>query len=284
MSYSERTIDLSGVPETMLWPLWNRAAEQQRRNRLLDDPLAADLVARIDYDFAGRFGRPNVHHVIRARLGDELIQAHVDACGNEQPVVVCLGDGLDTQPWRVADPRIHWLNVDVSEALALRERLWPVHAKTRTVRCSALDPKWTEAVPADCMPFISAAGLLMYCQPIDVIRLLAMIADRMPGAMVFFDTIPPCFSRKKRQGFHVTARYREPRMSWGISVDDLPAFLDAIPGVTTGRVWTYADPYPERLRLLHLLSRIGPLRRRLAAGLAVARTVRKTRAFYMQRR
>ena len=108
-----------------------------------------------------------------------------------------------------------------------------------------------------------------------------MIADRMPGAVVFFDTIPPWFSRKTLRGLQVTRQYRAPRMPWGISVDDIPAFLEAIPGVTTGRVWTYADPYPERTRILNLLSRIGPLRRRLAGGLAVARTVRKTRAFYM---
>ena len=283
MRSPQRTIDLSGVPETMLWPLWNRAAEQARRQRLLDDPLAADLVSRIDYDFAGHFGRPSVYHVIRARLGDDLIQAHVDACGDDEPVVVCLGDGLDTQAWRVTDPRIRWLSVDVPEAVAVREQLLPAHAHARTVRCSALDPAWTEEVPADCMPFVSAAGLLMYFEPLEVIRLLAMIADRMPGAMVFFDTIPPWFSRKTLSGFQVTRRYRAPRMPWGISVDDLPAFLEAIPGVTTGRVWTYADPYPERTRILHLLSRIGPLRRRLAAGLAVARTVRKTRAFYMRR-
>ena len=283
MRSPQQTVDLSGVPETMLWPLWNRAAEQRRRNRLIDDPIAADLVTRIDYDFAGHFGRPSVYHVIRARLGDDLIQAHVDACDDEEPVVVCLGDGLDTQPWRVDDPRIRWLSVDVPEAAAVRERLLPACRNGQTVRCSALDPAWTEAVPPDCMPFVSAAGLLMYFEPLDVIRLLAMIADRMPGAVVFFDTIPPWFSRKTLAGFQVTPQYRAPRMPWGISVDDLPEFLEAIPGVTTGRVWTYADPYPERTRVLNFLSRIGPLRRRLAAGLAVARTVRKTRAFYMSR-
>ena len=52
-------ISLDGVPETMLWPLWHRVglAETGRvpREELLDDPRAADLLRRINYDFVGRF-------------------------------------------------------------------------------------------------------------------------------------------------------------------------------------------------------------------------------------
>ena len=33
-------VELDGVPETMLWPLWNRGVEHGRDDRLIDDPLA----------------------------------------------------------------------------------------------------------------------------------------------------------------------------------------------------------------------------------------------------
>ena len=67
---NKTAVHLSGVPETLLWPLWNRAAETRRPDRLIVDPMAADLVDRIDYDFAAHFGRPNAFHGIRARMGD----------------------------------------------------------------------------------------------------------------------------------------------------------------------------------------------------------------------
>lgn len=281
MSDNKHKIQLSGVPETMLWPLWNRAAEQERPDPLIHDPLAAELVSRLDYDFAGTFGPPSVFHVIRARVSDDLVSEYAAREGHES-VVVSLGDGLETQAWRLADPRIQWLSVDVPEAIEVRRRLLPRQSNTLSVACSALDTDWIEAVPRGSRPFISAAGLLMYFEREQVMRLLADIADRLPNATLFFDTIPPFFSRKTLRGLKVTPNYTAPSMPWGVSVDDIPAFLDSIPGVASSKTWTYADPYPERTRLYHFLSRIGPLRRRLAGGLAVARTVRKNADHYRQ--
>ena len=103
---NKTNLALSGVPETMLWPLWNRAAEQTRRDRLIDDPIAAELVARIDYDFAGMFGKPSVFHAIWARL-------------------------------------------------------LPEHGGAVSIRCSALDPAWMQAIPQTLAPFVSASGLLI---------------------------------------------------------------------------------------------------------------------------
>ena len=97
------SLDPTGVPEAMLWPLWNRAAEQSRPDKLLENPLSAELVERIDFDFRGMFGSPNVFHVIRARVGDDLIGDYVRGCDGE-PLVICLGNGIDTRAWRIGIP------------------------------------------------------------------------------------------------------------------------------------------------------------------------------------
>ena len=73
----QHLITLDGVPETMLWPLWNRAAEMKRTDRLLEDPMAAELVERIDYDFLGHCGKPTAFHLIRARVCDDLIRNYL---------------------------------------------------------------------------------------------------------------------------------------------------------------------------------------------------------------
>jgi O-methyltransferase involved in polyketide biosynthesis len=49
-------VDLTGVPETLLWTLYHRAEEARRPDAVLRDPLAVELVERIDYPFAERFG------------------------------------------------------------------------------------------------------------------------------------------------------------------------------------------------------------------------------------
>jgi O-methyltransferase involved in polyketide biosynthesis len=49
---------LTGVSETALWTLWNRGSEALRPDRTVDDPLAGELLERIDYPhqaFCGAF-------------------------------------------------------------------------------------------------------------------------------------------------------------------------------------------------------------------------------------
>ena len=49
---AEKTrIELEGVPETLLWNLYNRAVEARRPDAVLHDPLAVELVDGIDYPF-----------------------------------------------------------------------------------------------------------------------------------------------------------------------------------------------------------------------------------------
>ena len=264
------SVELSGVPETMLWPLWHRAAETRRRDRLIDDPMAADLVARIDYDFAGSFGRPNVAHPIRARVCDDLIRGYLKQAEGDA-VVVALGDGLETQLWRIGADSARWFSVDLPEAIEVRRRLLPAHPRATLVEGSALDPAWMDLLPEGTAPFISAAGLLMYFEEKEAGALLSRIAERFPGAEIFFDTIPPVFSRKTLKGFKVTKRYTAPPMPWGIRIDELPRFLEDRCGLEVVSLQTYLDPFPLRTRLYRWMLPAGFLRRRLAPGLVYAR-------------
>ncbi len=266
----DASIVLSGVPETMLWTLYNRAAETARDDRLIVDPMAVELVGRINYDFAARFGKPSVFHPIRARVSDDLICRYVDRCADD-PVVVALGEGLETQLWRVDDGRVRWVSVDLPEAIDVRHRLLPHHPRMSLVATSALDDTWMDAVPSATAPFITASGLLMYFHETEVAGLLGRIAKRFPGAEIFFDAIPPFFSRKTLRGLKVTKTYTAPPMPWGIRVDRLPLFLDRIPGIGALTIQTYADPFPRRTQVYAFLSHIAFLRNRLAASLVHAR-------------
>ena len=66
----------------------------------LADPLAVGRLERIDYDFRGTFGSPQVVHAIRSRFTDELIRAFL--ARHPGATVACLGEGLETQLWCAA--------------------------------------------------------------------------------------------------------------------------------------------------------------------------------------
>mgnify|MGYP001801699287 CR=1 FL=1 len=263
-------LKLAGVPETLLWPLWNRAVESRRQDAIIDAPWAVALVKRIDYDYARSFGKPTAFHPIRARFGDDRIRAFAERHG-DGAIVVALGEGLDTQRLRVADPRLRWFSVDVPAAVTLREHMIEGVENERLIADSALSEAWMDQVPNDRPVFITALGLLMYFQPEQVRQLLRQISARFPMAELCFDTITPLISRKTQRGLRVTRHYTAPPMPWGISVDHVEAFLTTV-GWSPLSVQTYADPFPDRMRLYKWLSHGGPVRRARAGGLVHAQS------------
>jgi O-methyltransferase involved in polyketide biosynthesis len=50
------SVELVGVPETLLWTLYHRATDARRPDAVLRDPKAVELLDRIDFPFEERFG------------------------------------------------------------------------------------------------------------------------------------------------------------------------------------------------------------------------------------
>ncbi len=216
-------VNLTGVPETMLWTLHNRATEARRPDALLRDPECLRIYDSIDYDFARSFGRPDTSHPMRSLVFDGAVRPWIAA--HPGGAVVELGAGLETQLSRVDDGQINWFCVDVPEALAVRERFLPPSERCRFVPRSALDLAWLDDVDGARGVFVSAQGLLMYFEEAEVKRLILAIVQRFPGVELMFDTIPRWFSRKTLRGFRKTRAYQAPPMPWGIGQDEVGPLL-----------------------------------------------------------
>jgi O-methyltransferase involved in polyketide biosynthesis len=129
-------VELTGVPETLLWTLYHRAAEARRLDAVLHDPMAVELVDAIDYPFEQRFGRARLGQwqALRALCFDNEIRRFLGAYPDG--TVIALGEGLETQFWRVDNGRVDRVTVDVPEAIALRERLLPPSPRRRSLASS----------------------------------------------------------------------------------------------------------------------------------------------------
>ena len=265
-------IFLSGVPETMLWPLWNRACEMRRSDRLIEDSLSSDLVKRIDYDFEKTFGRPSGFHPIRARLCDDRIKSYIDK-NQAAPTIIGLGEGLETQVWRIKCQDMRWFSIDLPDAIDVRSRLMPKHPCEKQIKCSALDHEWMEQIPKDGPVFVSASGLLMYFSGMEVRTLLSGIASRFPkGSEIFFDTVAPSVSKRTLKGMNITKRYQVPKMPWGISIDDIEAFCASITSVSVEEITSYSEAFPSRLRRYRLMWSLPYFRKKFAGALVHLKT------------
>ncbi len=209
-------VDLTGVPETMLWTLYTRADESRRPDSVLPDPLAVEVVDRIDYPFAERFGASGWRarwQALRARRFDTEVRRFMAA--RPGATVVALGEGLETQFWRVDDGRVRWVTVELPEVVEVQRKLLPDSPRRRTIARSALDLAWLDEVAApDVM--VTAQGLLMYFERDQADRLIVSVAERLPGGAMVFDTVPSWASKATLTGKARTREgYEPPPMPWG---------------------------------------------------------------------
>ena len=229
MNTPQISIELDGVQETLLWPLYCRSVEAARPDALLLDTRAVSVRESIDYPFAEKFGEPEIVFALRAACFDTAVRDFLDV--HPRGTVVALGDGLETQFWRVDNGSVTWVSIDLDESTALRRRLLPDGERNRSISHSALDTAWFDQIDPSEGVFITAQGLFMYLDGADVLNLIRSCAERFPGAAMMFDAVPSWLTRKSKNGTWLSrvmmrgrddeSSYQLPAMTWGSAVDTI---------------------------------------------------------------
>jgi O-methyltransferase involved in polyketide biosynthesis len=165
---------------------------------------------------------------LRARCFDDQVRRFLGR--HPDGTMVALGEGRETQFWRVDNGRVRWLSVDVAETIELRDRLLPSSPRQRTLVCSALDERWMDEVDTSRGLLVTAQGLLMYFEPAEVHVFLAACARRLPETDLIFDAVPRWLSARSRQGRLKSAGgYQAP---WGINAEEERRLAALHPNIT----------------------------------------------------
>jgi O-methyltransferase involved in polyketide biosynthesis len=253
-------VDLSGVPETLLGNLGRRAAAT--RVGALKDPMAIQVVDRLDYDFAD-FARGARLHAVRVATFDAAVRRFLGS--HPAGTVVALGEGLETQFWRLDNGQVRWLTADVPETMQLRHRLLPDGPRQSSHCGSALDLSWLDGLdPADPI-LVTAQGLLPYFQRDQVHGLIAGIAERLPGSLLVFDVVPKVMLHLVRRTSGQERELAVELWTWLFNPAERAA-ISAIPGVAELR--DLAPPLTRGLASLGIAA-ISQLPRRLRYSLPV---------------
>ena len=220
-------VDLSGVPETLLWNLGRRAAAASAARPLLDDPLAVEVAGRLQYDFTSA-SRGTQWHAVRVATFDQAVRRFLDRHPAGQ--VAALGEGLETQFWRVDNGQLRWLSVDLPVTLELRRQVLPEGPRQASFAGSALDLDWLGQLDPESPTLITAQGLLVYFERDEVHALIAALAERLPRSSFVFDAVPEKMLELARRA---RGRERDQAVelwSWLFSARERAA-IAAIPGV-----------------------------------------------------
>ncbi|WP_199548409.1 class I SAM-dependent methyltransferase [Streptomyces sp. N35] len=229
---------LDGVPETLLWTLWNRACEARRPDAVLHDPLAIRLVDTLDYPFEEKLGPPHPLFAQTQGLRSLCFDRSVANYTARRPdaTVVALGEGLETSFWRVDNGRLNWLSVELPEGAELRGRLLPEHPRHRIIPKSVTDLSWLDAIEDPSRGVIvTAQGLLMYLKPAEVREILAACAERLPGGVMVLDSMPRWVTKLTREGKLKIGKLTIPPMHWSMAPDERAKLHSAHPSIAEVR-------------------------------------------------
>jgi O-methyltransferase involved in polyketide biosynthesis len=221
-------VDLSGVSATLLSNLARRAAAARARRPLLDDSLAVEAVERLDYDFADVSDRGVSWHALRVATFDGAVRRFLER--NPAGTVVALGEGLETQFWRVDNGRMRWLTVDLPPVLDLRRRVLPEEQRLKSHSGSALDLGWVDELEPDARVLVTAQGLLPYLEHEQVHALIAGMAERLPGSSFVFDVVPEKMLELVRKTSGKERDQAVELWTWLFDLDERAAIAE-IPGV-----------------------------------------------------
>src|SRR5215468_2216610 len=213
--------ELGAVQETLFIPLAARARETRRRRPVLRDPKAAEILASVDYD-TKKYGRGWGGGVTVLRTA--IFDCWVGDFLAEQPggTVVEIGTGLNSRFDRVDNGQVHWIDLDLPDAIELRRRFFADSGRRRMVAASVLDQDWLPAVRDSQGPyFFAAEGVLVYLPQAPAV--LARIAARFAGALIAVDT----YGQQMLERQHRMAAKKNMAARWAWPCDD-PRSLESL--------------------------------------------------------
>ncbi len=183
-----QAVQVGTVQETLLIPLYCRAAESRRKRPILEDPKAVEMVDSIDWEFQ-RFAQRQrvVACVLRTAIFDWWIRQFLSRYPDG--TVIEIGTGLNTRFERLDNGRVHWFDLDLPDTIALRRRFFADSDRRAMVAASVLDMDWMATVERSPGPYIFAAeAVFLYLEEPKVRVALAEITRRFPGCTMVIDT------------------------------------------------------------------------------------------------
>jgi len=182
-------INLKGVQETLLMPLWGRAYETKKDNPLLIDKEAVRIIERIDYDFDRIAQKTNplsrLSWISRSIYFDKKILDFLSS--NPDGSIINIGCGLDTTYERVNNGTANWYELDFPEVIVIRKKVLEETENRKFLPYSVFDEHWYDKIINKENVLIMMAGVVYYFEEEQVKALLKMFSVKFKDTIIICD-------------------------------------------------------------------------------------------------
>ncbi|MGF1680884.1 class I SAM-dependent methyltransferase [Photobacterium minamisatsumaniensis] len=166
------------IPSDLLQPLWLRSRESLDDDRLIYDPVAAVACRQCSLKpdcLSGYLSEQQLLHASLARLCDRQVKHFLRRHPNGR--IINIGAGLDTRFYRIDNGLCRWFDIDITENLLWRQRLFHRSERYRMVTGSITDLAWLNELPntAATPVLILCDQALLHCDHAAVSRFLQTV-------------------------------------------------------------------------------------------------------------
>lgn len=186
-------IESNSVQETLVIPLWGRKYCSDIYPEIYQDPMAGQIMEKLDYDFSAleakkektgfRFG----YLEAAARYTDLAIEVKGYVKEHPAAAVVNLGCGLDCSAENNAGPGCRIYNIDRPDVIEVRNQLIPPADNVTNIGADLNDTAWFDRIDDSQGVIFFAAGVFYYFLSDEVKKLFTAMAKRFPGGRLVSD-------------------------------------------------------------------------------------------------
>lgn len=148
------------IPTRLLQPMWLRSRESLVDNGLIYDPIAAKACRQCQLSTectSGDIDQKQLLHATLTKLCDDKVNDFLRR--HPKAWVLNVGAGLDTRFYRLDNGSCHWIELDVSENLVWRQRLFHKNERYQLI-CGSVDHlDWL-----DSLVIPNSAPVLIVCE------------------------------------------------------------------------------------------------------------------------
>lgn len=177
------------IPAHLLQPMWLRSRESLVDDGLVYDPIAAKACRQCELSvecLSGDIDQKQLLHATLTNLCDIRVKMFLQTYPNAW--VLNVGAGLDTRFYRLDNGICHWIELDVSEHLVWRQKLFHKNERYQLLCGSVNNTEWLDALPIP-----NKAPVLIVCDQVLLGCSIENIADFVQSLGCHFVNAQACF-------------------------------------------------------------------------------------------